>query len=185
MKILDNFFPTLSDWQDKRLLWLTGGLWALSLEIFSVLYFQLHLGLRPCEYCVKIRLAMMAIFVGAFIALLGPRWLIFKIPAYLITLSSAVTGLKLTLALEFINLDVLYNPYAILQCGPPPKIKLPFISNFPTHFQPSGTCGELDTQWWLFGFSMTQWLIMIYIVMILGLALMLTSFILGRSNKTK
>jgi disulfide bond formation protein DsbB len=157
------------------------------MEAFSVLWFQLHLGLRPCEYCVKIRLTMIIITIGAFIALLGPRYLALKLPAYLVTIAGAITGLKLTISLEFINIQTLYLSNGFYQCTSG-RLKLPLGLRpdlwLPTHFKPLGICG-LDSQWDFLGFSMTQWLIMIHIVMLLGLTLMFASFIQNRIFKQK
>ncbi|MDR1109774.1 MAG: disulfide bond formation protein B [Deltaproteobacteria bacterium] len=180
--LTDGFFPTLGRWQDRRPLWILGGLWALGLELFSVLYFQEHLGMLPCEYCVKVRLAMVAIFLGAMVAAICPRLLAAKVVGYASTLSAASWGLHMSAALEAINLKALHTPGWFPPCKAG-RIDWPLGLRvdawFPRHFGPQGICGE-DSQWFFLGFSMTQWLVLVYTVMIAGLLMMLAAGILAR-----
>jgi disulfide bond formation protein DsbB len=182
--ITDQFFPTLGRWQERRPLWLLGGLWALGMELFSVLYFQLYLEMFPCEYCVKIRLSMIIIFIGAMVAAINPRCLILKVVGYGTTLCSAFWGLIMSGILETINIKTLYTPGWFPPCSAgfvkfPMGLKLD--EWLPKHFNPEGTCGE-DSQWLLMGFSMTQWLMLVYMAMIIGLILMLSSWILAAAR---
>ncbi|MDR2300661.1 MAG: disulfide bond formation protein B [Deltaproteobacteria bacterium] len=176
--ITDDFFETLGRWQSLRPLWLTGGLAALVMEIFSVLYFQVFLGLFPCEYCVKIRFAMIVIFFGAMVAAINPKFVVFKLFGYAVSIGAAVWGLSMSVSLEIINLKVLHSGFI-----PPCSLKgvvfplgLKLDDWFPSHFAPQGMCGE-GPQWFFLGFSMTQWLILVYSVMICGLALMFLSWL--------
>ncbi|MDR2386821.1 MAG: disulfide bond formation protein B [Deltaproteobacteria bacterium] len=176
--ITDDFFPTLGRWQSLRPLWLAGGLGALGLEIFSVLYFQVFLGLFPCEYCVKIRLAMIVIFLGAMVAALKPKFVLFKLIGYVITMGAAIWGLSMSISLEIINLKVKHSGFI-----PPCSLKgivfplgLKFDEWLPANFAPQGICGE-GPQWFFLGFSMTHWLILVYLVMICGLCLMFLSWL--------
>ncbi|MDR0622690.1 MAG: disulfide bond formation protein B [Deltaproteobacteria bacterium] len=182
--ITDDFFPTLGRWQSLRPLWLLGGFGALGLELFSVLYFQNYLGLFPCEYCVKIRSAMIAIFFGAMVAAVNPRLILFKLIGYATTLGAAIWGLSMSVALEIINLNSAnipgwFQPCSISNVAFPLGLKLDRW--LPRHFAPEGICGE-DSQWFFLGFSMTQWLILVYLVIITGLTLMLLSWLVSAIN---
>jgi disulfide bond formation protein DsbB len=185
--LTDGFFPVLGRWQDRRPLWLLGGLMALGLELFSVLHFQVGLGMLPCEYCVKIRLAMAAIFLWAMAAAICPRVLVFKLIGYAGTLAAASWGLYLSAALESISLKTLHVPGWFPPCKVG-AIQWPFGLRpdawLPSHFSPQGICGEAPP-WIFLGFSMTQWLILIYELMIAGLLMMLASGILSRYRAWK
>jgi disulfide bond formation protein DsbB len=176
----------LGRWQDQRPLWLAGGLGALGLEIFSVLYFQSHLGLYPCEYCVQIRLAMVVIFAGAMFAAVWPKSLFFKLVGYVVSIGGAIWGLLLSARLESINVHALFTPNWFTPCRVA-KVTWPLGLKldqwWPKHFRPDGICGE-DSQWFFLGFSMTQWLILTYLVILAGLFLMFASFLLQSGKKS-
>ncbi|MDR2366532.1 MAG: disulfide bond formation protein B [Deltaproteobacteria bacterium] len=177
--ITDDFFPTLARWQSGRALWLAGGLWALGLEIFSVLYFQVYLGLYPCEYCVQIRLSMILIFLGAAVAAVWPGFALFKLFGYAACMGAAAWGLSMSAALEIVNLKTAFTPGFLAPCRVGDvawPLGLDLSGRFPTHFMPEGICGE-DSRWAFLGNSMTQWLILVYLAMLVGLALMLVSWI--------
>jgi disulfide bond formation protein DsbB len=151
------------------------------MELFSVFYFQTYLGMYPCEYCAKIRLAMIVIFMGAALAAIYPKWLILKIIGYGVTLTSAAWGLYLSAVLEGINLRALSSgwlpPCSSGRITWPLGLKLD--QWWPRQFRPDGICGE-DSQWFFLGFSMTQWLIVIYTFMITGLTLMLIAHVTAK-----
>jgi disulfide bond formation protein DsbB len=186
-QITDDFFPTLARWQDRRALWLAGGLGALGLEIFSVVYFQGIMHLNPCEYCVKVRLAMWMIFLGALFAAVRPRTLFFKLVGYVSTLAAAGWGLYLSAVLEDINLKTLHDPHWFAPCSFG-RIKWPFGLRpdewFPGHFMATGICGE-NSKWSFLGFSMTQWLVLVYVVMIAGLVMMLAADVYARIKASR
>jgi disulfide bond formation protein DsbB len=176
----------LGRWEEGRALWVLGGLSALGLEIFSYVFFQAFLGLKPCEYCVLIRLAMLGLALGGFLGAAYPRSLLAKLPGYAVALGFSAWGLHLSLALEYINLEAALDPNFFSPCGSGAMdfpLGIPFDAMLPSHFLPSGVCGE-DSRWALFDFSMTQQLIMIYVVYIVGLLLMLAAGIL-KSRKAR
>jgi disulfide bond formation protein DsbB len=178
--ITDDFFPTLAYWQGQRPLWLIGGLSALGLELFSVLFFQTYLELTPCEYCVKIRFAMIVIFFGAMVAAINPKFIAFRLIGYAVTMGGAIWGLAMSAILETITLKSVFSgifpPCSLTGIVYPLGLKLD--AWFPKHFAPEGICGE-GPQWFFLGFSMTQWLMVIYMVILTGLFLMLTSWIVS------
>jgi disulfide bond formation protein DsbB len=180
--LFEDFFAVLARWQDGRTLWLLGGGLALGLELFSVLWIQKVQGLFPCELCVKIRLAMWGVGLGAGWAALAPRRLAFKLPGYALTLGSAVAGLRLSTRLEAINVEATYDPQWLAPCVSG-RVSFPgglrLDKWLPLHFRPDGVCGE-TADWSLLGLSMTQWLMTVYAVMIVGLLLMLASFLAAR-----
>ncbi|MDR2611452.1 MAG: disulfide bond formation protein B [Deltaproteobacteria bacterium] len=182
-RLLDDFWGTLKLWQDGRGLWFLGGLSALGLELFSYLYFQRRLGLSPCEYCVLIRSAMLVIFLGGMTGAVLPRSLLFKLPGLALALAGAVVGLRWSVILEGINLAAAMDPDFLPVCRSGRvefPLGIPLDLWLPGHFSPGGECG-LDSAWLFWGFSMTQWLIMIYTVYIVGLLMMAASmFVPGK-----
>ncbi|MDR2353547.1 MAG: disulfide bond formation protein B [Deltaproteobacteria bacterium] len=183
--LIANFWKNLALYQDGRGLWLVGGLSALGLEFFSVLFFQIFLKLNPCEECVQVRFSMYIIFLGGLIGAIAPRRIFFKIPGYICSFFGVFLGLLHTLTLENINLEIQVNPDYLPLCSPEKVhflFNLPLDSWFPRHFKPSGLCGE-DSLWEFAGFTMTQQLIMIFIVYFVGLTFMAISFILSKQKK--
>ena len=172
----DQPFQTLARLQSQRPLWLAGAAVALGFEIFSVLYFQRHLGLFPCEYCVQIRLDMIAICLGGLVAALAPRLPPVKLAGWLLSFVSAAVGLKNSMVLESITVRTLHDPDYFHVCRPG---KVDFIFNLPldkwlpTHFRPDGICGEHP--WIFLDLTMTQWLIVVYSIMLLALAMVFVS----------
>jgi disulfide bond formation protein DsbB len=184
-RLFDDFWGTLKLWQDGRALWLCGGLSALSLELFSVLYFQGRLRLSPCEYCVLIRLSMLVVFLGGMTGAVLPRSLPFKVAGLAVSLAGAVAGLRWTVVLENINLSSM-DPDYLPPCSPGGVASFPFgipLDRWlPGHFRPGGLCGESSLAWTFMDMTMTQWLIMVYAVYIAGLSLMAVAAALPRRD---
>ncbi|MDR2349612.1 MAG: disulfide bond formation protein B [Deltaproteobacteria bacterium] len=178
-EIVDDFWGTLGKLQDERLLWVCGGLSALCLELFSYFYFQRHLKLRPCEYCVLIRFSMVVLFSGGMVGAMKPSSLFFKLPGLAISEIGAVMGLRYSIILENINLDSMDPDYlSVCSFGKVSfPLGIPMDEYFPGHFLAPGTCGK-DTLWSFLDFNMTEWLIPIYIVYALGLLFMFAAWIL-------
>jgi disulfide bond formation protein DsbB len=184
MRLVNDFWGTLGDWEASRPLWLAGGLSAACFEIFSYLYFQRYLGLRPCEYCVLIRLAMVLLALGGLVGAIYPKSLIAKVPGYIIAIGASVWGLVLSVRLEFIVLESA-TPGYIPPCSSGQTsfpLGIPLDKMLPGHFHASGTCG-VDGLWDFWGFTMTELLIMAYVVYITGLCLMLAAGVLRRLGK--
>jgi disulfide bond formation protein DsbB len=104
--------------------------------------------------------------------------MVLKVVGYAFTIGAAFWGLMMSAALEVINLQALHSPDWTSTCSVT-LIKWPLGLRldewFPRHFSPDGICGQ-DSQWFFLGFSMTQWLILIYLAIIAGLILMLASW---------
>ena len=172
-----DFWGTLAAWQDQRPLWLLGGLTALGLEIFSWAWFQNYLGLRPCELCVYIRFSMVAICLGAALAALKPDHPWLKLGGYVISIWGMLRGLRWNIALELDYLKAAENPWSII-CSPAEvryPFDLPLHQWLPGHFEPTAGCGE--DAWSLFGLNMAEWLFLVYGVFLLGITLMLISWL--------
>ncbi|MDR1656572.1 MAG: disulfide bond formation protein B [Deltaproteobacteria bacterium] len=181
-QLIDDFFGTLKTFENHRAIWLLGAALAISLEVFSVLWFQNHLGLWPCEYCVIIRFDVLMVAAGCLLAAAWPRALPVRLAGLLVAFFGAISGLVNTLKLEVITLKSQYIPgyYSICRPGSvgfPLGLKPDKL--FPLHFQALGICGE-NQQWYLLGLSMTQWLIVVFLVMLTCLTLTLAALFVRR-----
>ena len=143
---------------------------ALFLEICAMV-FQHGLGLSPCVMCIYERAAIAGVAFSALIALIAPRMLLLRLLAVAIGLFSAVKGLRLALQ----HTDYQLNPAPWNQC--PLMVEfpstLPLNKWLPQMFEAYGSCSEI--QWSFLGFSMPQWLIVIFVSYILVLGLVLIS----------
>ncbi len=172
-----DFWGTLARWQDQRAVWLIGGGAALFLELFSWAYFQMFLGLRPCELCVYIRFSMVAVFVGAALAAIKPAWPPLKIAGYVIAFWGLGRGLRWDLALALDYAKAAESPWSIL-CSPGSvrfPFGLPLEEWLPGHFAPTALCGE--DGWSLLGLNMAQWLFFVYGAFLVGLGLLLLAWL--------
>jgi disulfide bond formation protein DsbB len=145
----------------RRLVWLGLGGLALGLEVFSYVYFQAHLKLRPCELCVQIRFSMVAVSLGAAVIALGPRRLACQLPGGLIIIWALVQGLVWDIRLEMIYLNAAAPGYAL--CSPSAvrfPLGLPLERWLPAHFAPLAPCGA--DGWRLLGLNMAEWLLPVY-----------------------
>ncbi|MDR1395952.1 MAG: disulfide bond formation protein B [Deltaproteobacteria bacterium] len=179
-------FPWLTAlgwWQTRRGLWLLGGFITLALEIFSVLYFQKYLDLKPCLYCIYIRQAMLLITLGAFWAAIWPGTIFFRLPGFLTSLGGAVIGFYYSFLLAGQNFSAQYQPQFYSSC--PARIGWAggrwLARKLPGHFQPQGECGR-DSAWSFLSLDMAQLLMIFYIFLLAVLLLMLLSGILRRSS---
>ena len=154
----------LSDLPDpgQRPAWLALGGLALGLEIFSYVYFQNYLKLRPCELCVYIRFSMAAVFLGSMVTTLNPRWPLCQTAGGLIIIWALVQGLIWNLRLEEIYSKAATPGYYAL-CSPSTlrfSWGLPLDRWLPSHFSPTGLCGV--DGWRLLGLNMAEWLMPVY-----------------------
>ena len=137
------------------------------------------MGLQPCVLCVYERLAVVGLFIAGLIGALAPSSLIIRILALIVGLFSAIKGLMISIR----HLDLQMNPAPWKQCEFIPNFPetLPFHQWFPFMFSPTGSCNE--SQWSLFGVTMVQWLVFIFAVYVIILALLL--IVTSRSKQRK
>ncbi|MDR1872908.1 MAG: disulfide bond formation protein B [Deltaproteobacteria bacterium] len=168
------YFDRLAAWQRQRPLWLAGGLLGVFMEVFSVLYFQVHLGLRPCLYCIYIREATLLIGLGGLLAALWPR--VLRFIGYPISLTGSFIALFFAFKLETQTVNALYWPEAYSSCGIRVGYKFGryLAQKWPTHFSPLGQCG-IDSNWRFLSFNQAEILIIIYLLALIGLLLGLSS----------
>ncbi|MGV2872048.1 disulfide bond formation protein DsbB [Colwellia sp. E150_009] len=149
--------------------WLLLALSALALE-FCALYFQYALNLAPCIMCVYQRAAICAIILAGVIGFTGANFLLMRIFAYALWGTGAIWGLLI--ALEHVEIQA-NSGSLFFSCE--------FIPNFPTWaplhewipflFEATGDCGDID--WQFLGYTMPQWMVVVYGVYSLAFAIIL------------
>jgi disulfide bond formation protein DsbB len=138
---------------------------AVTLELVA-LWFQYGMQLDPCVKCVYERLAVFGIALAGLIGLSRPAALWIRVPAYGLWLLSAGWGLRL--AVEHVAIQ--QDPQLALSCT--------FAAEFPAWarldewlpwlFQPTGYCDDVQWQW--LSLSMAQWMVVVFAVYLLILA---------------
>jgi disulfide bond formation protein DsbB len=138
--------------------WLYLALSAVGLEIIA-LYFQYVLDLAPCIMCVYQRLAIIVIAFAGLLGAISIHYIIGRIVSFSLWATAAIWGL--ITAIEHVDMQA-NSGSLFYSCE--------FIPNFPTWaplhqwfpllFEATGDCGEIS--WQLLGFSMPQWMVVIF-----------------------
>ena len=139
-----------------RVFWLLVLISALGLEA-TALFFQYVMNLEPCVLCVYERLAVAGIGLAGLLGLIAPGSALIRYPAYLLWGASTAWGLSLAMehvGFQFGSVDLKCEFFANF----PAWFKLD--EWFPAVFTPTGYC--TDIQWQFLGFTMPQWMIVVY-----------------------
>ncbi|WNC73658.1 disulfide bond formation protein DsbB [Thalassotalea psychrophila] len=131
---------------------------ALCLE-FSALFFQYGLGLEPCIMCIYQRVAILAIMAGGVIGAIGNNLLTSRLIGFSLWAVGAIWGLLI--AIE--HVDIQSNAGSLFYtCDLIPNFPkwMPLHEWFPALFEATGDCGEIS--WSFLGYSMPQWMIVVY-----------------------
>ena len=138
---------TLVDWQERRLLWIVLIIAMLALVFVAHSFFQVYLYMKPCEQCVYIRFAFLAIALGGVIAIINPKNVILKIIGVIFGLYGCITGLQYSIKLNGIHhaahSDSLDGLFGVQGCSAVPTFpfNLPLDKWMPDMFNPTGDCG--------------------------------------------
>ena len=148
----------------QRWYWL-GLIASVAFLAVAYFYFEQQLGLAPCPLCMFQRVAMAGI---GFFCLLGiivrPGKVLAKLLAFGVTLSSAI-GLAIAgrqVWLQHLPAD------QVPECGPDLAFMMdafPLMDVVQKVLSGSGECAEV--QWTWLGFSMPEWMVFIFAVMLL------------------
>ncbi|AAU37036.1 MULTISPECIES: disulfide bond formation protein DsbB [Basfia] len=162
-----SFFKTLSMGRSG---WLLLAFSALVLELVA-LYFQYGMQLQPCVMCVYERVALGGILFAGIIGAIAPSSWFFRFLGIIIGLGASVKGFLLALK----HVDYQLNPAPWNQCAYLPEFPqtLPLDQWFPYLFKPIGSCS--DIQWSFLGFSMAQWILVMFAFYSILLAIILIS----------
>lgn len=138
--------------------WLLLALSALGLELCA-LFFQYAMGLEPCIMCVYQRVAICAIILAGVIGFIGCHFLIARVIAYTLWATGAIWGLLI--ALEHVEIQE-NSGSLFFSCDIFPNFPTwaPLHEWIPFLFEATGDCG--DIAWEFLGYSMPQWMIVVY-----------------------
>lgn len=138
--------------------WLLLGASALAFEL-SALFFQYGLKLEPCIMCVYQRLAILTIAAAGIIGAAGYKYVLARTIGFALWGVGSIWGLQV--ALEHAEIQA-NSSSLFFSCD--------FIPNFPVWaplhewipflFEATGDCGEIA--WQFLGYSMPQWMILIF-----------------------
>ncbi|KGJ95788.1 disulfide bond formation protein DsbB [Thalassotalea sp. ND16A] len=168
---LNNFVLTPLSW------WLLAGS-ALGLELCA-LFFQYGMGLEPCIMCIYQRVAIIAIIIAGVIGAVGNKSQIVRLAAFVLWAVGAIWGLLI--AIEHVDMQA--NAGSLFySCDFVPNFPswLPLHQWLPAIFEATGDCGEIS--WSFIGYSMPQWMIVVYAVYTALFALFFTSRIVNLLN---
>lgn len=173
--------PTLARWQEGRVLWAVMLFAAVFLLLSAMGYFQVFLGMAPCELCVYIRFSQCCIVIAGAIILINPRNHILKAIGVVLALYAVAQGMDWSIKLMHIHdaahlvVDESMDFFAEAgsaagsACSTEPRfpLGLPLDKWLPFEFAPTGGCGEDD--WSLLGMNMAHYCIIAYTVFAIGL----------------
>lgn len=137
----------------------------------TALYFQYGMGLAPCVMCIYERVALFGLTFSALLGLSYPRSLVLRLSALAVGLGSSIKGLLLAIK----HVDYQLNPGPWNQCSYLAEFPqtLPLDRWLPYIFNPTGSCSEIT--WMFLGFSMAQWIVVVFAFYSLLLLLLLVS----------
>ena len=168
----------LSDFSTNNKAWLFLALTALSFEIIALI-FQYALDLKPCIMCIYQRVAIWAIFFAGLIGYFANANIIARLTAFALWGTGAIWGLLI--ALEHVEMQTSAMSF-LFSCE--------FIPNFPSWaplhewipalFAATGDCGDIE--WAFLGYSMPQWMIVIYAAYTLVFALIFLARLLHKKR---
>ncbi|MEW6990963.1 disulfide bond formation protein DsbB [Colwelliaceae bacterium 6441] len=148
----------LSDLTTNKKAWQLLALSALGLE-FSALFFQYVLELKPCIMCIYQRVAIWAIFFAGLVGSFTHQYVLGRIAAYALWGTGAIWGLLI--ALEHVEMQSATMSF-LFSCEFVPNFPswAPLHEWLPALFAATGDCGDIN--WQFLGYSMPQWMIVVY-----------------------
>lgn len=155
LKIFEKWFKIAK----KRESWFLLAFSSISLEL-AALFFQYGLHLTPCLLCVYQRTAILGILIAGIIGFISPTNLITRVVAIVLWIYCSFKGLVLAHELVAIQMDA--NMISTCSFIPNFPSWLPLHEWIPGIFMPTGDCGK--DQWDFLGFSMAQWMIVVFAV---------------------
>ena len=161
----------LSDLINNKKAWQLLAVSALGFECIA-LFFQLVLDLKPCIMCIYQRVAIWAIFFAGVLGSLGHQFVLVRIAAYALWGTGAIWGLLI--ALEHVEKQTSTMSF-LFSCEFVPNFPswAPLHEWFPVLFAATGDCGDID--WQFLGYSMPQWMIVVYGLFSVSFVLVLLS----------
>lgn len=188
-----DFWGTFAEWQDRRTIWIVGGMIALLLDVIAVIYFQNYLKLTACEMCVYIRFSMLVIFLAALIAAINPKNIVLKLFGYIAVIWAIVRGVLWAIRLDKMheraeavrNGADFFSFQGLGSCTFEPEFPLGLLLHrwLPSIFAPDGLCG--DDGWTFLTLNMAEWMLVIYACFSVLLACMIIGWLMRMVRKQR
>lgn len=138
--------------------WLLLALSALVLEL-TALYFQYAMDLAPCIMCIYQRVAIFAIFFAGVIGSIGFNFVLARMIAYGLWATGSIWGLLI--AIEHVDMQsAKFSLFFSCEFIPNFPSWAPLHQWLPALFEATGDCGKIS--WEFLGYSMPQWMIVVY-----------------------
>ena len=158
--------------------WLLLAVTALAFE-FCALFFQYVMDLAPCIMCIYQRVAIFAIFFAGLIGYYASEYLIARIISFGLWGTGAIWGLLI--AMEHVEMQsATLSLFFTCEIVPNFPDWAPLHQWLPFLFEATGDCGDIN--WQLLGYSMPQWMILIYAMYTALFTLVLASRIIKLRN---
>jgi len=152
-----NLYSNLKQLSLQRSSWLLLATTALAIELCA-LYFQHVMNLEPCVMCIYERIPMLAIIAAGLIGASAPQSILIRLIGFMTWSVASIWGLLL--AMEHVDFQMNPSPFARCEFFPNFPDWLPLHEMIPWFFNPTGDCA--DIVWQFLGYSMPQWLILIF-----------------------
>lgn len=138
--------------------WLTLAISALTFEIIALI-FQYMMNLAPCIMCVYQRLAIFSILFAGLIGYFSCQNILGRFIAFAFWGIGAIWGLMI--AIEHVDMQGATLSF-FYSCDLVPNFPqwAPLHQWLPFLFEATGDCGDIN--WQFLGYSMPQWMIVIY-----------------------
>lgn len=151
---------TISKLVTNNTAWLVLMISALALE-FIALVFQYVMNLAPCIMCVYQRVALFSILLAGLVGYFSCSYKLGRLLAFVLWAIGAIWGLLI--AIEHVDMqNAAFSLFFTCE----------FIPNFPTWaplhewipflFEATGDCSDIN--WQFLGYSMPQWMIVVYAI---------------------
>ncbi|RKF20415.1 disulfide bond formation protein DsbB [Alginatibacterium sediminis] len=163
-------FQFFSSFSQTRKAWLLLAVISFLLEL-TALFFQYGMKLDPCVMCVYERTAMMGMMFAGLLGAIAPQLLILRIMSFGLWIVSSAWGLQL--AWQHTQFQINPNPFSTCDffASYPSWFKLDTWA--PWMFNPTGYCDQVS--WMFLGWSMPQWLILIFAISLVSSLLFFAS----------
>ena len=138
--------------------WLILAMSALALELCA-LYFQYMMDLAPCIMCIYQRVAIFAILAAGILGYFSCQYLITRLIAYGLWATGAIWGL--IIAIEHVDMQgATFSLFFSCEFIPNFPSWAPLHEWLPWLFEATGDCSDIN--WQFLGYSMPQWMIVVY-----------------------
>lgn len=138
--------------------WLLLAISALGLEL-SALYFQYFMALPPCIMCIYQRVAILSIFFAGIVGYFSCKNLVGRLAAFTLFGAGAIWGLLV--AFEHVEMQgAAFSIFFTCELTPNFPSWAPLHEWLPFLFEATGDCGDIN--WEFLGYSMPQWMIVVY-----------------------